>query len=114
MPLAMSFVWELAKFEKKSPEVAKLLKRFDTVLGIEIGKQQSNSQQIPQEILKLVEQRNKARKNKDWAKSDELRIEIENRGYLVEDTKEGVVIKIRSQKLEVRSWNLEFGIRNNI
>ena len=36
MPLAMSYVWELAKFEKKNLEVAKLLAKFDTVLGLKI------------------------------------------------------------------------------
>ena len=36
MPLAMSYVWEMAKFEKKNPEVVKLLAKFDTVLGIKI------------------------------------------------------------------------------
>ena len=38
MPLAMSFVWEAARFEKKNPKVAELLQKFDTVLGIEINK----------------------------------------------------------------------------
>ena len=34
MPLAMSYVWETAKFEKKNPKVAELLMKFDTVLGL--------------------------------------------------------------------------------
>ena len=42
MPLAMSFVWEVAKFEKKNPKVAELLQKFDTVLGIEINKIQES------------------------------------------------------------------------
>ena len=73
MPLAMSFVWEAARFEKKNSEVAKLLAKFDTVLGIKIDEISSQKDDIPQEILDLVEQRKVARENKDWAKSDELR-----------------------------------------
>ena len=92
MPLAMSFVWEAARFEKKNPEVAKLLAKFDTVLGIKIYEVNSEKQEIPQEILDLVEQRKMARENKDWTKSDELRDFINQKGYLIKDTKNGVEI----------------------
>lgn len=88
MPLAMSYVWETAKFEKKSPEVAKLLMKFDTVLGIRIDKQEEQKE-IPQEISELLEQRRKARENKDWTKSDEIRDLISEKGYIVKDTKNG-------------------------
>ena len=94
MPLAMSYVWEAARFEKKNSEVAKLLAKFDTVLGIEVDKLSSSSEkeEIPQEILDLVEQRKIARDNKDWAKSDELRDLISEMGYCVKDTKQGMEI----------------------
>ena len=88
MPLAMSYVWETAKFEKKFPEVAKLLMKFDTVLGIRIDKQEEQKE-IPQEISELLEQRRKARENKDWTKSDEIRDLISEKGYIVKDTKNG-------------------------
>ncbi len=92
MPLAMSYVWELAKFEKKNPEVAKMLEKFDSVLGIKIDKINSENQDIPQEILDLVEMRKIARENKDWTKSDELRDLIAQKGYIVKDTKNGMEI----------------------
>ncbi len=94
MPLALSFVWEVAKFAKKSKDVAKILAKFDTVLGIKIDKEEK-SQEIPQEILNLVEERQKARNEKDWEKSDILRDKIQKLGYEVKDTKEGAeIIKI--------------------
>ena len=78
----------------KNSEVAKLLAKFDTVLGIEVDKLSSSSEkeEIPQEILDLVEQRKIARDNKDWAKSDELRDLISEMGYCVKDTKQGMEI----------------------
>ena len=88
MPLAMSYVWEAARFEKKSPEVAKMLAKFDTILGIDIDKQEEQKE-IPQEISELLEQSRKARENKDWAKSDEIRDLISEKGYIVKDTKNG-------------------------
>lgn len=96
MPLAMSFVWEVAKYEKKNEQIAKVLEEFDTVLGIKIDKinsKEDQSEEIEQEIIELLEQRKIARENKDWAKSDELRDIITQKGYTVKDTKEGQNIK---------------------
>ena len=93
MPLAMSFVWEVIKYSKKSPEIAELLLKFDTVLGIEINKEETNKEiEIPEEVLKLVEARKQARQEKNWAESDRLRDLIKEKGYEVKDTKEGMVL----------------------
>ena len=90
MPLAMSYVWETAKFEKKNPNVAKLLMKFDTVLGLKIDvMQESNNGEIPEEILGLLEKRKVARDQKDWKKSDEIRDLLKEKGYMVKDTKNG-------------------------
>ena len=94
MPLAMSYVWEVAKYEKKNPEISKLLEKFDTVLGIKIGEENKHKyEEIPQEILELVKEREFARQNKDWYKSDELRELISQKGYIVKDTAKGAEIE---------------------
>lgn len=92
MPLAMSYVWEVARFEKKNKEVAELLLKFDSILGLDIDKQENKIQDIPEEIMNLVEERKIARENKDWAKSDELRDIIQSKGYTIKDTKDGIEI----------------------
>ena len=91
MPLAMSVVWEAVKYADKSPKIAKLLEKFDTVLGIKIT-EKKEQEAIPEEILELVEQRKKARKEKNWAESDRLRDLISEKGYAVKDTKEGMEV----------------------
>ena len=91
MPLAMSYVWEAVKYEKKNEEIAKLLKKFDSVLGIKIDKIEKQ-EDIPENIMQLVEDRKKAREEKNWAKSDELRDQINKLGYNIKDTKDGVEI----------------------
>ena len=96
MPLAMSFVWEVARFEKKNKDIAELLLKFDSILGIEIDKEEKEkSIEIPQEILDLLEERKIARENKDWTKSDEIRDLINEKGYVIKDTKNGMEISIR-------------------
>src|SRR3989344_2775744 len=53
----------------------------------------TQEEDIPKDIIKLAEERLKARTNKEWNKSDELRNKIKSKGYLVEDTASGYIIK---------------------
>ncbi|MEC7980609.1 MAG: cysteine--tRNA ligase [Candidatus Neomarinimicrobiota bacterium] len=43
----------------------------------------------PQELVSLVEKREESRKNRDWANSDRIRVEIEKKGWLIKDTVNG-------------------------
>ena len=92
MPLALSVVWEAVKYPEKSPKIAQLLKKFDTVLGIKIDEVEVQETKIPQEILDLVEERKQARSDKNWSESDRLRDLIAEKGYIVKDTKYGTEI----------------------
>ena len=89
MPLAMSVVWDVVKNPKKSKKLAKLLYKFDTVLALSLDKKSENQEKIPEEVLKLAEERLKARHEKNWAESDRLRNEILALGYSIKDSKEG-------------------------
>ena len=90
MPLALSVVWEAVKYPEKSPKIAQLLKKFDTVLGLKIDEVQETK--IPQEILDLVKERKQARSDKNWSESDRLRDLIAEKGYIVKDTKDGTEV----------------------
>ena len=82
MPLAMSYVWELIKYNKKSPEIAELLIKIDKEEKLE----------IPQDVLELIEKRTQARKERNWEESDRLRDKIFEKGYIVKDSKDSVEI----------------------
>ena len=92
MPLAMSVVWEVVRYEQKSKKLADLLLKFDTVMGLQIDKK-TEKEEIPEEILELVEQRKLARQEKDYAKSDEIRDALKEKGYEVKDTKDGMTVE---------------------
>ncbi|NUN11325.1 cysteine--tRNA ligase [Candidatus Micrarchaeota archaeon] len=49
--------------------------------------------QIPEEVEKIVEEREEAKKKKNFALADELRQKLREKGYAIEDSKEGIVIK---------------------
>ena len=94
MPAAMGVVWEVVRQDKKSDKFAKLLLKFDTVLGLKNDEECNKpKEELPEEILELIEERKKARENKEWNKSDELRDIIKEKGYEIKDTKDGMEVK---------------------
>ena len=92
MPLAIGVVWEVVRNEKKSPKLAKLLLKFDEVLGLKIDEEDKKQEDIPEEILNLIEERKQARENKNWEESDRLRDLINSKGYNIKDTKDGTEV----------------------
>ncbi len=70
-----------------------LIEDFDTVLSLDLLKHEEL--EIPEEVLKLIEERNLAKSNKNYAKSDEIRNTLLNMGIIIKDTKEGTIIEKR-------------------
>ncbi len=96
MPVAMGVVWEIIRNNIKSKEFAKLLEKFDEVLGLDIKKSKQYLQkeiEVPQEINEMIEKRNKAKLEKNWEEADKIRDEIKEKGYIIKDTKNGVEIE---------------------
>lgn len=65
---------------------------FDELCGVLGLLYQKKDDEIPQEVLDLVEQRKAARKAKDFAKADAIRDQITAMGYVVEETRQGTKI----------------------
>jgi cysteinyl-tRNA synthetase len=68
-------------------ELLALIDRFDTVLNI-FGKQQR--EMLDSEIQSLINDRQEARRRRDFGRADEIRDELASRGIILEDTKDGV------------------------
>ncbi len=79
--------WSLEIFEK----AIGLLKELGGVLGIFNRTQEDN---ISDEAKAIIEERKKAREEKNWAKSDELRDKLLSMGVEVLDTRQGMKIRI--------------------
>lgn len=93
MPVAMSVVWEVVKKPKKSKAYQELLLDFDRVLGFDLEHYVKEEKVLPEEVQKLVAERNLARENKNWAESDRLRDILIGMGYTVKDSKEGTLVE---------------------
>lgn len=85
---ALATMWSVAKNSVKSVKFAKLLEEMDSVMKLDIAKEEENVS-LPTEIEEILEERKKARENKDFATSDKLRDLLKEKGYEVKDTKEG-------------------------
>lgn len=92
MPAALALLWDIIKNEKLDAKTKyALIIDFDKVLGLNLGK--IKVEKIPVSVLKLIKEREKYRKEKNFAKSDKLREKIEKLGWLIEDTPEGSKLK---------------------
>lgn len=87
-PKAVALLWDLVKDDSLSNQDKKAtIIDFDKVLGL--GFDKVKEEKIPEEVLRLVQEREQSRKDKNFTKSDELRKDINSFGYEVKDTTEG-------------------------
>src|SRR3989344_5666019 len=72
--------------KNNAKKIISLMHGFDSVLGI-LGEKE---EKLSAELKKLIDEREKARKVKDFAKADKIRNELKQKGIILEDTKDGV------------------------
>ena len=77
----------MGKLSKKdAKEVSKLMMKFDSVLGV----MEHEKVDVSDDIQALVDKREEARKNKDFATADSIRDSLKEKGIVLEDTPKGV------------------------
>ena len=89
-PKALQVLWNLVRDEKADGKY-QTIKEIDNIFGLKLFEKEKLD--IPEEVKKLAEEREKARKEKNWKKSDELRGKINKLGFSVNDTHGGWEIK---------------------
>ena len=85
-PRALAVLWKLVKDRNAKGKVG-TIKKIDEVFGLRLFEKVELD--IPEEILKIANERQRAREEKNWAKSDELRDLLKGKGWLIKDSKEG-------------------------
>lgn len=90
--LANKYVLENTTSKKVIERFKEVFQIFSDVLGIPLkGKQQDEL--LDEDIEVLIEERNEARKNKDFARADEIRDQLKAQNIILEDTAQGVRFK---------------------
>ena len=98
---AVTAVYDVLKSDADNATKLGAIKALDSVLSIglveaaekQAEKNSASADDLPAEIKELAEKRAAARKAKDFALADELRKQITDMGYVVEETRQGTVIK---------------------
>jgi len=86
MPGALAVLWKLVRDEKAEGKIG-TIKKMDQIFGLRLL--ETEEVVVPEDVIVIAEEREKARADKDWAKSDELRDEIAAKGWSVKDGKNG-------------------------
>jgi cysteinyl-tRNA synthetase len=100
-PVALSWLFDFTRevniylnyLEQKSKEVLEeILKFYQELAGKILGilKDFDQEESFEQEIKKLIEEREEARKERNWVKSDRIRDKLQKKGIILEDTPGGV------------------------
>ncbi|CAB5079188.1 Cysteinyl-tRNA synthetase (EC [Olavius algarvensis associated proteobacterium Delta 3] len=91
MPRAMAAVQEMLKSNLPPADKLATILDFEKVLGLELDRV-DDTEGLPPEVLEKVDARNKARADKNWALSDQIRDELQAMGFVVQDTKDGTTV----------------------
>ena len=90
IPKSLAVIQELLKSKLSNSNKLATVLDFDKILGLNLRTVGAiHELPIPERIKKLIDARQKARKEKNYKESDRIRSEIENKGYIVEDTENG-------------------------
>ena len=97
MPRALALTWELIKSDLPDAVKKGTMLEFDKVLGLKLASWEPAHEEIPAEIISLLDRRQAARAEKMWHEADRLRDQIAAAGFEVEDTPEGPRIRRQSR-----------------
>ena len=93
---AITIMFDTLKADINSGTKLKLLESYDKVLGLDLLKE--NKKEIDEDlekyILSKIEERNNAKKNKDFTLADNIRNELLEKGIILKDTREGTIYEV--------------------
>ena len=88
---AITVLYELLKSDVDEATKYHLVYNFDKVLSLELIKDIDDNEENDEEILKQIEKRNEAKKNKDYETADKIRNSLLEKGIVLKDTPEGTI-----------------------
>lgn len=93
---AISVIYDVLKAETSESTKFELIKDFDNVLGLELTVQNTNNSEVDEEYIKSkIEERNDAKKNKNYELADSIRNELLEKGIVLKDTREGTTYEVK-------------------
>ena len=91
---ALTVLYDVLKSELNNNTKLALVESFDKVLSLDLLKKDNNNEENVSYIKEMIEKRNEAKKNKDYALADSIREELLNQGIVLKDTREGTTYEV--------------------
>ena len=93
---AITVLYDVLKDEMNNKTKIELIRDFDTVLSIDLLKEDKNNldNEMIEYINRKIEERKLAKQNKDYELADKIRKELEEKGIILKDTREGTTYEI--------------------
>jgi cysteinyl-tRNA synthetase len=89
-PQALAVVWEVVRSRELGPrEKWSLLEDFDRVLGLDLAHARLDEGELDDEVQQLIDERERARANRNFPRADQIRDELQARGIVLEDSPQG-------------------------
>ena len=92
--LALSCIYDVLKSDMNDFTKLKLINEFDTVLSLDLTKEDVKEIDNVEEIESLINERNIAKSEKNYQKADEIRNKLLEMGIVLKDTREGTTYEI--------------------
>lgn len=89
---AITVLYDMLKADISDATKRKLTARFDEVLSLQLTKTSENEEvdaDLSAYVEKMIEERKQAKKEKNFARADEIRDELKEKGVILKDTREG-------------------------
>ena len=91
---AITLLYDLLKADTNDATKIKVIEEMDKVLSLDLLKKEEKN--IDEAYIKeMIEKRNNAKKNKDYALADSIREELANMGITLKDTRDGTIYEVR-------------------
>jgi cysteinyl-tRNA synthetase len=92
IPKALGILWGMVRLPVKSKAIYDMAQEFDKVLGLKLDTEPEAEEaaDLDAEVEALIAERQAARKAKNFARADEIRDMLKERGIALEDTPQGV------------------------
>lgn len=91
---ALTVLYDVLKSDLNNNTKLYLIEDFDKVLGLDLLKKDEIDTDLLDYINKKIEERKIAKINKDYASADFIRKELEEKGIILKDTREGTAFEI--------------------
>jgi len=97
--LMLTTLYDTIKADINSKTKIYLIEKFEKVLSLNLLeiKEEKIDENLLNTINKLIEQRNIAKKEKNFEKADEIRNELLNLNVVIKDTREGTIFELKKQ-----------------